>query len=186
MHNVRRGEAKRSGQELSKTAQSHSALLESLSLVQQSHGTSVSLAGDDTPPEALRWGQAETAMWALLKLNWTLPDLALPGLSSEDPCIREEDAALCHKIVRSLFFENLGYREGAIAPAYAKTLGINISTIYYSGDTTGATNQAAYAADLKTLVTGTGIALVAPTAATIDSSFASFCASMGSAVKMVK
>ena len=70
--------------------------------------------------------------------------------------------------------------------AYAKTLGINISTVYYSGDTTGTTNQTAYAAALKTLVSGTGIALVAPTAAQIDASFGSFCASMGSAVKMVR
>ena len=66
----------------------------------------------------------------------------------------------------------------------AQTLGINISTVSYSGDTTGTTNQTAYAAALKTLVSGTGIALVAPTAAQIDASFGSFCASMGSAVKM--
>lgn len=68
---------------------------------------------------------------------------------------------------------------------YANTLGINISTVYYSGDTTGQSNQAAYAADLRTLVTGTGIALVAPTAPQIDTAFGSFCASMGSALKMV-
>ena len=70
--------------------------------------------------------------------------------------------------------------------AYAKTLGINISTIYYSGDTTGSGNIATYSADLASLVTGTGIALVAPTAASIDSAFGAFCASMGSAVKMVR
>jgi len=70
--------------------------------------------------------------------------------------------------------------------AYAKTLGINISTVYYSGSTTGQANQTAYANQLKQLVTGTGIALVAPTAAQIDSSFGSFCASMGSTVKMVQ
>jgi Flp pilus assembly protein TadG len=70
--------------------------------------------------------------------------------------------------------------------AYAASLGINISTVYYSGDTVGATLQAQYAAQLATLVSGTGIALVAPSAATIDSVFAPFCASMGSAIKMVR
>jgi len=70
--------------------------------------------------------------------------------------------------------------------AYANTLGINISTIYYSGDTSGSANIATYSADLASLVTGTGIALVAPTAASIDSAFGAFCASMGSAVKMVR
>jgi Flp pilus assembly protein TadG len=70
--------------------------------------------------------------------------------------------------------------------AYAGTLGINVSTVYYSGDTTGATNQAAYATALQTLTTGTGVALVAPTAAQIDASLGAFCASMGSALKLVK
>jgi Flp pilus assembly protein TadG len=70
--------------------------------------------------------------------------------------------------------------------AYAKSLGINVSTIYYSGDTSGATLQAQYAADLATLISGTGIALVAPTAAKIDAAFGAFCASMGSAVKTVQ
>lgn len=70
--------------------------------------------------------------------------------------------------------------------AYAKTLGINVSTIYYSGDTSGATLQAEYAADLATLASGTGIALVAPSAANIDAAFGAFCASMGSAVKTVQ
>jgi Flp pilus assembly protein TadG len=69
--------------------------------------------------------------------------------------------------------------------AYAKTLGINISAVYYSGDTVGTANQTAYATALASLVSGTGIALVAPTAAQIDASFGSFCASMGSAVKLV-
>ena len=69
--------------------------------------------------------------------------------------------------------------------AYAKTLGINISTIYYSGDTSGSANKTAYATALQSLVTGTGIALVAPNASQIDASFGAFCASMGSAVKMV-
>lgn len=70
--------------------------------------------------------------------------------------------------------------------AYAKTLGINISTVYYSGDTTGSGNIATYSADLASLVTGNGIALVAPSTATIDTSFAKFCSSMGSAVKLVQ
>jgi Flp pilus assembly protein TadG len=70
--------------------------------------------------------------------------------------------------------------------AYAKSLGINVSTIYYSGDTSGATTQAEYAADLASLISGTGIALVAPSAATIDASFGAFCASMGSAIKTVQ
>lgn len=70
--------------------------------------------------------------------------------------------------------------------AYAKSLGINISTVYYSGDTTGSSTIATYSADLASLVTGTGIALVAPSTATIDTSFAKFCSSMGSAVKLVQ
>lgn len=70
--------------------------------------------------------------------------------------------------------------------SYAKSLGINISTIYYSGDTSGATLQAEYAADLASLISGTGITLVAPSASKIDSAFGAFCASMGSAVKTVQ
>jgi hypothetical protein len=70
--------------------------------------------------------------------------------------------------------------------AYARSLGINVSTIYYSGDTSGATLQAEYAADLASLISGTGIAMVAPSAANIDAAFGAFCASMGSAVKMVQ
>ncbi len=66
--------------------------------------------------------------------------------------------------------------------AYAKSLKINVSTIYFSGDTSGATLQAQYAADLATLVSGTGVALVAPKAANIDAAFGAFCASMGSAI----
>ena len=66
--------------------------------------------------------------------------------------------------------------------AYAKTLGINVSTVYYSGSTSGATLKAQYAADLATLVSGTGIALVAPSASKIDAAFGAFCASMGSAI----
>jgi Flp pilus assembly protein TadG len=70
--------------------------------------------------------------------------------------------------------------------AYARSLGINVSTIYYSGDTSGATLKAQYAADLATLVSGTGIALVAPSASKIDTAFGAFCASMGSVVAAVQ
>jgi Flp pilus assembly protein TadG len=69
---------------------------------------------------------------------------------------------------------------------YAASLGINISTVYYSGDTTGSGNVTTYANDLATLRTGTGINLVAPTAAQIDASFGAFCASMGSVLKKVQ
>ena len=69
--------------------------------------------------------------------------------------------------------------------AYAGSLGINISTVYYSGDTTGSSNIASYSAKLASLVTGQGIALVAPTAASLSASFATFCSSMGTAVKRV-
>jgi Flp pilus assembly protein TadG len=66
---------------------------------------------------------------------------------------------------------------------YAKSLGISISTVYYSGDTVGATNIANYSAKLASLVTGNGVSLVAPSASSINSAFATFCTSMGSAVK---
>lgn len=62
---------------------------------------------------------------------------------------------------------------------YAWSLGVNVSTIYYSGNT--ASNQrASYAASLATLRKGTGISLVAPTGAQINSAFAAFCATMSS------
>jgi Flp pilus assembly protein TadG len=68
--------------------------------------------------------------------------------------------------------------------AYAGSLGINVSTVYYSGDTSGSSNIASYSAKLASLVQGQGISLVAPTAASINTSFATFCSSMGSAVKL--
>jgi Flp pilus assembly protein TadG len=68
--------------------------------------------------------------------------------------------------------------------AVAKANSISISTIYYSGDTP-ASQQASYAAALATLVTGTGVAMVAPTQAKISSTFAGFCATMSSALKLV-
>ncbi len=83
--------------------------------------------------------------------------------------------------------------------AAARAAGISISTIYYSGDTTASSSactaaglpsscttaalQAAYAASLKTLSGGTGISLVAPTSATISSTFAAFCSTMASSIK---
>jgi Flp pilus assembly protein TadG len=66
--------------------------------------------------------------------------------------------------------------------AYAGSLGINISTVYYSGDTTGS-NVASYSAKLASLVRGQGIALVAPSAASLSNAFATFCSTMGAAVK---
>ena len=68
--------------------------------------------------------------------------------------------------------------------AVAKAAGISISTIYYNGDTP-AQNQTTYANSLATLVGGTGVAMVAPTAAKISSTFAGFCATMSSSVLQV-
>lgn len=62
---------------------------------------------------------------------------------------------------------------------YAWSKGINISTIYYSGNTPSA-QRAAYAASLATLRKGTGISLVVPTQTQINNSFAAFCATMSS------
>jgi Flp pilus assembly protein TadG len=70
--------------------------------------------------------------------------------------------------------------------AYAASLGINVSVVYYSGDTSGTTLQTQYYNQLKSLTTSNGVALQAPSAAQIDASFGAFCASMGSAVKMVQ
>jgi Flp pilus assembly protein TadG len=67
--------------------------------------------------------------------------------------------------------------------AYAA--GISISTIYYAGDTaTG--SQASYAASLATLKRGTGVSLVAPTAATITTVLGGFCSTMASGLKLVQ
>jgi len=68
--------------------------------------------------------------------------------------------------------------------ATAKSDGINISTIYYSGDDTNPTDQANYKAFLASLITGTGSALVAPSAAAIDASYASLCSSIPSVLKL--
>jgi Flp pilus assembly protein TadG len=68
--------------------------------------------------------------------------------------------------------------------AAAKAAGINISTIYYSGDDTNQSDQAAYKTFLASLVTGTGTALVAPTTAQLDASYASLCSSIPSVLKL--
>jgi hypothetical protein len=68
--------------------------------------------------------------------------------------------------------------------AVAAAAGISISTIYYSGDT-DPSDQASYAASLATLVTGTGVAMVAPSAAQITSNIGGFCATLPSALKLV-
>ncbi len=62
---------------------------------------------------------------------------------------------------------------------YANSLGVSISTIYYSGGTS-VSQQASYAASLATLRRGTGISLVAPSSGQISSTFAAFCATMSS------
>jgi hypothetical protein len=66
----------------------------------------------------------------------------------------------------------------------AAAAGISVSTIYYSGDT-DTNDQSNYAATLASLVTGTGAAMVAPTASQISSTIAGFCATMPSALKVV-
>ncbi|HEX3995641.1 MAG TPA: hypothetical protein VHX39_31100, partial [Acetobacteraceae bacterium] len=67
--------------------------------------------------------------------------------------------------------------------ALAKAAGINISTIYYSGDTSPS-DESTYQTFLAGLVTGTGKSLVAPSAATIDASYASLCSSIPSVLKL--
>ena len=66
--------------------------------------------------------------------------------------------------------------------AYAA--GINISTIYYSGDTP-TSQQASYATSLASLRRGRGVSLVAPTAATITTVLGGFCSTMASGLKLV-
>jgi len=68
--------------------------------------------------------------------------------------------------------------------AAASAAGINISTIYYSGNTPG-DQQASYAASVASLVTGTGVALVAPTTASINNAYAAFCSTIPSSLKAV-
>ncbi len=70
--------------------------------------------------------------------------------------------------------------------AYAASLGINVSTIYYSGDTSGASTIATYTTQLASLISGNGVALVAPSAASINTAYAGFCKSLGTGVKSVQ
>lgn len=65
----------------------------------------------------------------------------------------------------------------------AKNAGINVSTIYYSGDTSPS-DESTYQKFLAGLISGTGTALVAPSAATIDSAYASLCSSIPSVLKL--
>ena len=67
---------------------------------------------------------------------------------------------------------------------YANSLGISVSTIYYSGNTSSS-ERAGYAASLATLRKGTGISLVVPTNAQISSAFGAFCATMSSKLMAV-
>jgi len=66
--------------------------------------------------------------------------------------------------------------------AYAA--GINVSTIYYSGDTPSG-QRSSYATSLATLVKGTGVALVTPNSSTISTILGGFCSTMPSALKLV-
>jgi hypothetical protein len=65
----------------------------------------------------------------------------------------------------------------------AKAAGINISTIYYSGDT-DTSDQAFYEAFLAGLISGTGTALVAPTTAQLDAAYNALCSSIPSVLKL--
>ncbi len=67
--------------------------------------------------------------------------------------------------------------------ATAAAQGISISTIYYSGDDTNPTDQANDEAFLASLVTGSGTAMIAPTAAQIDSSYSGFCSTIPATLK---
>jgi hypothetical protein len=66
----------------------------------------------------------------------------------------------------------------------ARSEGISISTIYYSGNTS-VSQRASYAAKLAQLTGGTGVAMVAPTTSQISGVFAGFCSTMSSALKAV-
>ncbi|HEX4366953.1 MAG TPA: hypothetical protein VH023_09000, partial [Rhodopila sp.] len=61
---------------------------------------------------------------------------------------------------------------------------INISTIYYSGTDTDPSVQSMAKTFLAGLVAGTGTALVAPTTAQLDASYAALCSSIPSVLKL--
>jgi Flp pilus assembly protein TadG len=65
----------------------------------------------------------------------------------------------------------------------AKAAGINVSTIYYSGDTSPS-DQSTYEKFLAGLVSGTGTALVAPSTAAIDAAYGALCSSIPSVLKL--
>jgi hypothetical protein len=67
--------------------------------------------------------------------------------------------------------------------AAAKAAGISVSTIYYSGDDTNPSDQAIARAFLASLVTGSGVALVSPTAAQLDAAYSGVCSTIPSSVK---
>jgi Flp pilus assembly protein TadG len=67
--------------------------------------------------------------------------------------------------------------------ADAAAAGISISTVYYSGST-ATQDQASYAASVASLVTGKGLAMVAPTSAAIGAAFGGFCATIPSSAKI--
>ncbi len=66
----------------------------------------------------------------------------------------------------------------------ARTAGISITTIYYSGGTPAA-QRATYSSQLATLTGGTGVAMVAPSSGAIAGVFAGFCSTMQTALKSV-
>jgi hypothetical protein len=115
-----RAEAKRTGRQLSKGAEAHAAILDRLSGGEQASANETR-APNDVSEQYLSWDQSQKTMWALLKSEWKLTDITSRTLRSKDPLIVEKDAEIHHKIIQSLFFENLGYREGAIKEPYAKT-----------------------------------------------------------------
>jgi Flp pilus assembly protein TadG len=67
--------------------------------------------------------------------------------------------------------------------AAAKAAGISISTVYYSGNDTNPSDQATAKTFLAGLVTGSGVALVSPTAAQLDSAYSGVCSTIPSSVK---
>ena len=69
--------------------------------------------------------------------------------------------------------------------ANAKATGISVSTIYYSGESNTTPQDAATAtAYLATLVTGSGLAMVAPSTAQLNAAYAGFCSTIPSSLKL--
>lgn len=76
------------------------------------------------------------------------------------------------------------YTAATYQASYARSQGISISTIYYSGNTSS-NQRNTYATKLAALTGGTGIALTVPTTGQISTSFAAFCATMSSKLMAV-